>query len=130
MDNLSFVKRFITGTKEECIQWSDMKGAMPLPVASEGFYTVRGNNDVVIMRLDSNNYVMAIWDIAGTEIYRIDEDNLLYDADGDMIANWDSDDEHALSRLFRLAERSAKRIDSLLDELTKDLPDDAVDLLF
>lgn len=109
-----------------------MKGAMPLHVyASEGFYTVRGNNDVVIMRLNSDNYVMAIRDADGTEVYRIDEDNLLYDADGDMIAKWSRDDANALPRLFRLAERSAKRIDSLLDELTKDLPDDDdVDLPF
>lgn len=126
MDNLSFVKRFIAGTKEKYIQWNDIKGIVKFfsLAASEGFYTVRGDNDIVIVHSDRDDYVMAIWGKAGKEIYRIDEDNLLYDSDGDMIKEWDRNDEHALSRLFRLAERSAKKIDSLLDELTKGLPDD------
>lgn len=79
---------------------------------------------VAIVRFVGESYAMVIFNENGEEIYRIDEDNLLYDAGGDHINNWTRDDEYALPRLFRLAERSAKKIDSLLDELTKDLPDD------
>lgn len=122
MDNLSFVKRFIAGTKEKYIQWDETKGIMLLNNASEGFYTVRNDNIVIIMRMIDDSYAMAIRDVGGDEVYRINEDNLMYDADGDMISSWNTDDTHALSRLFRLAERSAKKIDSLLDELTEGLP--------
>lgn len=124
MDNLNFVRRFIIATKEGYVQWNETKGSVRLFTISEGFYTEKSHNVIIIMRQADDGYAMSIRDATGDELYRIDEANLLYDSDGDRLTAWDIDDQNALSRLFRLAERSAKKIDSLLDELTKDFPDE------
>ncbi len=123
MDNLSFVKRFIAGTKQGVVQWSEATDPNS-PAGCEGFSTKKGNNFLIIMHTENDVYILLIFEETGHEVYRIDENNLLYDLDGESIPSWNAEDEHALSRLFRLAERSAKQIDSLLNRLVSDLPDE------
>lgn len=124
MDNLSFVKRFIAGTKNGLVTWEDARPAIIVPQNfEEGFYTEKDGYNVIIMRTNKDTYTMIVCRKDGREAYRIDEKNLSDDLSTNKTL-WSSEDQYVLSRLFRLAERNAKKIDELLEYLTMDLPEE------
>lgn len=145
MNNFNFVEKFISGTKENQLKWSEFSGTVNGYVYKQqseyeqAFFVLRKGSVVLITkRADyddygnyvGNKYTLIILDSALTEQYRIDDDNL-FDSDGETSAAYRSkEDQLVLSRLFRLAERSAKNIDRLLEKLAAGLSDSSDELPF
>ena len=77
-----------------------------------------------------NKYTLIILDSALTEQYRIDDDNLFDSDSGTSAAYRSEENQLVLSRLFRLAERSAKNVDRLLENLAAGLADSSDELPF
>lgn len=145
MNNLDFVKKFIAGTKNDQLQWQDfsslncMRQYKEAQSYSQIFYVQRNGQFVLSTKStqydDYGNYVdddysVIILDSDFTELYKIDSDNL-FDADiHESTVFYSGEDKLVLSRLFRLAERSAKKIDRLLDKISYGLNDTSDDLPF
>lgn len=104
----------------------------------QAFYVLRNKKVILLTKtvlFDSDEevaeyrYTMCILSEELKEIYRIDDSNLFDGEDGERV-NHTNEDRLVLARLFRLAERSARQIDRLLEELAKGLPDISDDLPF
>ena len=80
-------------------------------------------------RSEGFSYSLIILTSNLKEVYRIDSDNL-FDSDDGTTVYYSEDKKLVLSRLFRLAERSARKIDRLLDSLVQGLSDPADELPF
>ncbi len=140
MTNLKFVNTLISATKKGELQWQeyvDSKGEM-----KDAFAVQRRGNKVVTAKIslydsDENyigdDYIVALQDYQGKEIYRIDDSSLFEDEEGESYYNFHDSDKHALSRLYRLAQRSATKIEKILAQFTEGLAsenDDADGLPF
>ena len=144
MNNIDFVERFIAGTKEKQLQWSEFNGSMNGSLYDkrndydQAFSVTRGDSVILSTkkelfdeydRSEGFSYSLIILTSNLKEVYRIDTDNL-FDSDYGTTVYYSEDKKLVLSRLFRLAERSARKIDRLLDSLVQGLSDPADELPF
>lgn len=144
MNNIDFVERFIAGTKEKQLQWSEFNGSMNGRLYDkrndydQAFSVTRGDSVILSTkkelfdeydRSEGFSYSLIILTSNLKEVYRIDSDNL-FDSDVGTTVYYSEDKKLVLSRLFRLAERSARKIDRLLDSLVQGLSDPADELPF
>ena len=145
MNNFDFVEKFISGTKEKQLKWSEFSGTVNGHVYKQqneyeqAFFVLRKESFVLITKRDDyddygnytgNKYTLIILDSALTEQYRIDDDNLFDSDSGTSAAYRSKENQLVLSRLFRLAERSAKNVDRLLENLAAGLADSSDELPF
>lgn len=145
MNNFDFVEKFISGTKEKQLKWSEFSGTVNGHVYKQqneyeqAFFVLRKGSFVLITKRDDyddygnytgNKYTLIILDSALTEQYRIDDDNLFDSDSGTSAAYRSEENQLVLSRLFRLAERSAKNVDRLLENLAAGLADSSDELPF
>lgn len=145
MNNFDFVERFIEGTKGKRLTWNEFTGTLNGCVYeqnreyNQAFYVLRDKKVILLTKtilFDSDEevaeyrYTMRILSEDLKEIYRIDDSNLFDSEDGERVFHYNDEDKFVLARLFRLAERSARQIDRLLEELAKGLPDISDDLPF
>lgn len=98
----------------------------------QAFYVLRNKKVILLTKTILFNsdeevaeyrYTMRILSEDLKEIYRIDDSNLFDSEDGERVFHYNDEDKFVLARLFRLAERSARQIDRLLEDLAKGLPD-------
>ena len=144
MNNIDFVERFIAGTKEKQLQLSEFNGSMNGCLYDkrndydQAFSVTRGDSVILSTkkelfdeydRSEGFSYSLIILTSNLKEVYRIDSDNL-FDSDDGTTVYYSEDKKLVLSRLFRLAERSARKIDRLLDSLVQGLSDPADELPF
>lgn len=145
MNNFDFVEKFISGTKEKQLKWSEFSGTVNGHVYKQqneyeqAFFVLRKGSFVLITKradyddygnYTGNKYTLIILDSALTEQYRIDDDNLFDSDSGTSAAYRSKENQLVLSRLFRLAERSAKNVDRLLENLAAGLADSSDELPF
>lgn len=145
MNNFDFVEKFISGTKEKQLKWSEFSGTVNGCVYKQqneyeqAFFVLRKGSFVLITKradyddygnYTGNKYTLIILDSALTEQYRIDDDNLFDSDSGTSAAYRSKENQLVLSRLFRLAERSAKNVDRLLENLAAGLADSSDELPF
>lgn len=136
MNNFDFVEKFISGTKEKKLKWAECTGAINGRVYKQrneyeqAFFVLRKGSVVLVTKKEDydehgdytgNKYSLIILDSDLDELYRIDDSNL-FDSDDDTSTVYYSQEKSlVLSRLFRLAERSAKNVDRLLEKLAEGL---------
>jgi len=145
MNNFDFVEKFISGTKEKQLKWSEFSGTVNGQVYKQqkeyeqAFFVLRKGSFVLITKRDDyddyghytgNKYTLIILDSTLNELYRIDDDNLFDSDTGTSGAYHSKENQLVLSRLFRLAERSAKNVDRLLENLAAGLLDSSDELPF
>ena len=136
MNNLDFVKKLISGTKTGSVEWENASSFIinKYSTFDSIFCFMRQKYEVLIAKMDKDNpsnlyneNKYALFIVDGTsfeEIFCIDSDNLM---EGDIYSNSfspEKNDSSALSRLYRLAERSSKKIDRLFDVLTQGINDE------
>lgn len=121
MENDHFVNKLIAGTKSNAIQWEVadryFKLRNKIQTDCDIYITKRKSKEVAILKKpnpDSENsekvdYEIIIWEY---------KDALFEITENDLEAK-----EVLLVRLFKLAERNAKRIDQLLNDLVNDIDD-------
>lgn len=143
MNNIAFVKKYVAATKAGELTWENVTRSMSNQLErnnldekfDQAFFVERSSSYVVINRVTSYDafgnetgysYCLIIFDYRYHELFRITEESILDVDDGVIITN-PVLNKRLLSRLYRLAERSAKRIDALLEQLTEGLTAENVD---
>ena len=124
MQNIEFINKYINGTKNGNVIWDNC--SIPSNKWDKAYITKKNNTIIAITFSEEkykngervpDEYKMYILDSSMNELYKIDNTNL---EEGETEYNriYKKNDSLSLSRLYRLADRSANKIDKLLAELS------------
>ncbi|MET0017957.1 hypothetical protein [Oscillibacter sp.] len=139
MENRAFVERYIYGTKKNEVKWESAPTySLSHYNCDSIFIAKKEKGAVAVGRSQStdnygnpseDNYYVFILDSNQDLIFTIDKNNIS-DTDDDDFSQPSPDDMILLSRLYRLASRSAQKIDVLLQQLVAGISEPEDDLPF
>lgn len=137
MENKAFVERYIYETKKNEVEWESSPNCNVDSYRCDSLFISKKENDIVAVGREEflddqgnsseDEYYVFILDLSHKLLFTIDKNNIS-DSDDEQCSQFSPDDVFLISRLYRLAERSARKIDVLLQQLVTGISDPEDDL--